>query len=103
MTDVEPGVPEFSSSGRSGRRNALPDIRGSSDTPGSSELSNELASSLTLSQDDPTKAGGKQPGNKNTENESPEIKKKEAHKQNLVPVSPDDKYKLIPEHILQVD
>uniref|UniRef100_A0A5F8GKC4 Uncharacterized protein n=1 Tax=Monodelphis domestica TaxID=13616 RepID=A0A5F8GKC4_MONDO len=41
MTDVEPGDPEFSSSGRSGRRNAIPDIRGSSDTPGPSEVSNE--------------------------------------------------------------
>lgn len=75
MTDVEPGDPEFSSSGRSGRRNAIPDIRGSSDTPGPSEVSNEPDSSLTLSQDDPTKTEGKHPGNKNMESRSPEIKK----------------------------
>lgn len=50
MTDVQPVVTDFSSSGRTGRRNALPDIRGSSPgSPGSSELPKKLEN-LSLSQ-----------------------------------------------------
>uniref|UniRef100_A0A4X2M9U3 cAMP-dependent protein kinase inhibitor beta n=1 Tax=Vombatus ursinus TaxID=29139 RepID=A0A4X2M9U3_VOMUR len=50
MTDVQPVVTDFSSSGRTGRRNALPDIRGSPGSPGSSELPKKLEN-LSLSQD----------------------------------------------------
>ncbi|XP_020842625.1 cAMP-dependent protein kinase inhibitor beta [Phascolarctos cinereus] len=81
MTDVQPVVTDFSSSGRTGRRNALPDIRGSPGSPGSSELPKKLEN-LSLSQDnaestvdhDPTNSGEKRPSNNNMENK-PEIKK----------------------------
>ncbi|CAL8316075.1 unnamed protein product [Lota lota] len=44
MTDVEPVVTDFASTGRTGRRNAIPDLLGSSAGPaGSAELSNKLA------------------------------------------------------------
>uniref|UniRef100_A0A8C5UNU7 cAMP-dependent protein kinase inhibitor n=1 Tax=Microcebus murinus TaxID=30608 RepID=A0A8C5UNU7_MICMU len=42
MTDVEPGVTNFASSARSGRRNALPDIQSSAATGGTSDLPNKL-------------------------------------------------------------
>ncbi|KAL0623883.1 cAMP-dependent protein kinase inhibitor beta, partial [Plecturocebus cupreus] len=38
MTDVEPGVTNFASSARAGRRNALPDIQSSGATGGTSDL-----------------------------------------------------------------
>lgn len=38
MTDVELGVDNFASSARAGRRNAIPDIQGSAETGGTSEL-----------------------------------------------------------------
>lgn len=43
MTDVEPVVTDFASSGRSGRRNALPDILGSPAGAGTSDLPHKLA------------------------------------------------------------
>ncbi|XP_058028852.1 cAMP-dependent protein kinase inhibitor beta [Ahaetulla prasina] len=43
MTDVEPVVTDFAASGRAGRRNALPDILGSSAGAGTSELPHKLA------------------------------------------------------------
>ncbi|XP_063166594.1 cAMP-dependent protein kinase inhibitor beta [Candoia aspera] len=43
MTDVEPVVTDFAASGRAGRRNALPDILGSSAGAGMSELPHKLA------------------------------------------------------------
>ncbi|XP_036623666.1 cAMP-dependent protein kinase inhibitor beta [Trichosurus vulpecula] len=74
MTDVQPVVTDFSSSGRTGRRNALPDIRGSSPgSPGSSELPKKLEN-LSLSQDDSTNSGEKRPGNNSVENK-PEMNK----------------------------
>ncbi|XP_008993216.1 cAMP-dependent protein kinase inhibitor beta isoform X9 [Callithrix jacchus] len=38
MTDVEPGVTNFASSARAGRRNALPDIQSLVATGGTSDL-----------------------------------------------------------------
>ncbi|XP_053448823.1 cAMP-dependent protein kinase inhibitor beta isoform X2 [Nycticebus coucang] len=38
MTDVESGVPNFASSTRAGRRNAVPDIQSSAATSGTSDL-----------------------------------------------------------------
>ncbi|KAM9000447.1 cAMP-dependent protein kinase inhibitor beta [Sarcophilus harrisii] len=82
MTDVEPVVTEFSSSGRTGRRNALPDIRESSDNPESPlELPQKLEN-LNLSQsnaentvaDDPANTEEKQPDQNDEENKS-EMKK----------------------------
>ncbi|XP_068933039.1 cAMP-dependent protein kinase inhibitor beta isoform X2 [Petaurus breviceps papuanus] len=73
MTDVQPVVTDFSSSERTGRRNALPDIRGSPGSPGLSELPKKLEN-LNLSQDDPTDSEEKRPGNNNVENK-PEMKK----------------------------
>ncbi|XP_043857896.1 cAMP-dependent protein kinase inhibitor beta [Dromiciops gliroides] len=70
MTDVQPVVTDFSSSGRAGRRNALPDIRGSPGSPGSSELPKKLEN-LNLSQDDPTTG---EAGKSNAEN-TPDVKK----------------------------
>lgn len=43
MTDVEPVVTDFAASGRAGRRNALPDILGSSAGAGTSDLPHKLA------------------------------------------------------------
>ncbi|KAG2468289.1 cAMP-dependent protein kinase inhibitor beta isoform X2 [Erpetoichthys calabaricus] len=43
MTDVEPVVTDFAASGRTGRRNALPDILGSPAGVGTSELPHKLA------------------------------------------------------------
>uniref|UniRef100_A0A8C0A1B3 cAMP-dependent protein kinase inhibitor beta n=2 Tax=Anatinae TaxID=2068716 RepID=A0A8C0A1B3_9AVES len=43
MTDVEPLVTDFAASGRSGRRNALPDILGSPAGAGTSDLPHKLA------------------------------------------------------------
>ncbi|CAI9571348.1 unnamed protein product [Staurois parvus] len=49
MTDVEPGVPDFAASGRSGRRNALPDILGSPAGAEATDLPQKLAE-LSVSQ-----------------------------------------------------
>ncbi|XP_051951972.1 cAMP-dependent protein kinase inhibitor beta-like [Xyrauchen texanus] len=43
MTDVEPVVSDFAATGRTGRRNALPDILGSTAGPGASDLPDKLA------------------------------------------------------------
>ncbi|XP_028809419.1 cAMP-dependent protein kinase inhibitor beta isoform X1 [Denticeps clupeoides] len=43
MTDVEPVVTDFASTGRTGRRNAMPDILGSTAGPGASELQQKLS------------------------------------------------------------
>ncbi|CAL8318183.1 unnamed protein product [Merluccius merluccius] len=44
MTDVEPVVTDFASTGRTGRRNAIPDLLGpSGGSAGSAELSSKLA------------------------------------------------------------
>ncbi|XP_029903331.1 cAMP-dependent protein kinase inhibitor beta isoform X2 [Myripristis murdjan] len=43
MTDVEPVVTDFTSTGRTGRRNAMPDILGSSAGAGAADLSGKLA------------------------------------------------------------
>ncbi|GCB62099.1 cAMP-dependent protein kinase inhibitor beta [Scyliorhinus torazame] len=51
MTDVEPGVTDFVSSGRAGRRNALPDILGSPTGANSSDLPHKLAE-LSISTDE---------------------------------------------------
>ncbi|KAM4771765.1 cAMP-dependent protein kinase inhibitor beta [Rhinophrynus dorsalis] len=57
MTDVEPGVTDFAASGRSGRRNALPDILGSPAGAETSDLPQKLAE-LSLSQDEGAGGGG---------------------------------------------
>ncbi|XP_078069831.1 cAMP-dependent protein kinase inhibitor beta [Mustelus asterias] len=51
MTDVEPGVTDFVSSGRAGRRNALPDILGSPTGANSADLPDKL-SELCISTDE---------------------------------------------------
>ncbi len=43
MTDVEPVVTDFEATGRTGRRNALPDILGSTAGPGAADLPDKLA------------------------------------------------------------
>lgn len=43
MTDVEPVVTDFAATGRTGRRNAMPDILGSNAGPGAADLPNKLA------------------------------------------------------------
>ncbi|XP_053314998.1 cAMP-dependent protein kinase inhibitor beta [Spea bombifrons] len=56
MTDVEPGVTDFASSGRAGRRNALPDILGSPAGAETADLPQKLAE-LSLSQDEGAEGG----------------------------------------------
>ncbi|XP_048841807.1 cAMP-dependent protein kinase inhibitor beta [Brienomyrus brachyistius] len=51
MTDVEPVVTDFAATGRTGRRNALPDILGSASGAGSSDLPEKLAE-LSVSEND---------------------------------------------------
>jgi len=43
MTDVEPVVSDFAATGRTGRRNALPDILGSTAGSGAADLPDKLA------------------------------------------------------------
>ncbi|KAI4873150.1 hypothetical protein NFI96_014567, partial [Prochilodus magdalenae] len=43
MTEVEPVVTDFAATGRTGRRNAMPDILGSTAGPGAADLPNKLA------------------------------------------------------------
>lgn len=50
MTDVEPVVTDFGSSGRTGRRNALPDILGAPTEASSSDLPQKLTE-LSLNTD----------------------------------------------------
>ncbi|KAM9317104.1 cAMP-dependent protein kinase inhibitor beta [Gastrophryne carolinensis] len=61
MTDVEAGVSDFASSGRSGRRNALPDILGSPAGAEASDLPQKLAA-LSVSQDEGAEGGGESSG-----------------------------------------
>ncbi|XP_060114664.1 cAMP-dependent protein kinase inhibitor beta [Heteronotia binoei] len=57
MTDVEPVITDFAASGRAGRRNALPDILGSSAAgAGTSELPLKLAE-LSMSEDEGAEGG----------------------------------------------
>lgn len=56
MTDVEPVVTDFAASGRAGRRNALPDILGSSAGAGTADLPHKLAE-LSMSEDDGAEGG----------------------------------------------
>ncbi|XP_053566753.1 cAMP-dependent protein kinase inhibitor beta [Bombina bombina] len=56
MTDVEPGVTDFASSGRAGRRNALPDILGSPAGTDTADLPQKLAE-LSMSQDEGAEVG----------------------------------------------
>ncbi|XP_077343143.1 cAMP-dependent protein kinase inhibitor beta [Lithobates pipiens] len=70
MTDVEPVVTDFAASGRSGRRNALPDILGSPAGAEATDLPQKLAE-LSVSQDDG--AGGGEPSGE-TPAETPEEK-----------------------------
>ncbi|XP_074043585.1 cAMP-dependent protein kinase inhibitor beta [Macrotis lagotis] len=72
MTDVQSVITEFSTSARTGRRNALPDIQNSSESSGSSELPKKLEN-LSLSQDASKKDEEKLLDNNNTEN-NPEMK-----------------------------
>ncbi|XP_030051388.1 cAMP-dependent protein kinase inhibitor beta [Microcaecilia unicolor] len=58
MTDVEPVATDFASSGRAGRRNALPDILGSPTEAETSELPPRLAE-LSLSKDGGAEGGEK--------------------------------------------
>ncbi|XP_073673182.1 cAMP-dependent protein kinase inhibitor beta [Garra rufa] len=51
MTDVEPVVTDFAATGRTGRRNALPDILGSTAGPGAGDLPDKLAE-LSVGDDD---------------------------------------------------
>lgn len=43
MTDVETVVTDFAATGRTGRRNAMPDILGSNAGPEAADLPNKLA------------------------------------------------------------
>ncbi|XP_042302091.1 cAMP-dependent protein kinase inhibitor beta [Sceloporus undulatus] len=56
MTDVEPVVTDFAASGRAGRRNALPDILGSSAGAGTSDLPHKLAE-LSMSEGEGAEGG----------------------------------------------
>ncbi|XP_077145574.1 cAMP-dependent protein kinase inhibitor beta-like [Ranitomeya variabilis] len=71
MTDVEPVVTDFAASGRSGRRNALPDILGSPAGGETSDLPQKLAE-LCVSQDEGAEEGGTTSGE--TPAETPEEK-----------------------------
>uniref|UniRef100_A0A4W4GHD6 Protein kinase (cAMP-dependent, catalytic) inhibitor beta n=1 Tax=Electrophorus electricus TaxID=8005 RepID=A0A4W4GHD6_ELEEL len=51
MTDVEPVVTDFAATGRTGRRNAMPDILGSTAGPGAADLPNKLAELSVGAQD----------------------------------------------------
>ncbi|XP_067874415.1 cAMP-dependent protein kinase inhibitor beta [Heterodontus francisci] len=56
MTDVEPVVTDFVSSGRTGRRNALPDILGSPTGANSADLPHKL-SELSIRTDEGAEEG----------------------------------------------
>ncbi|XP_035277838.1 cAMP-dependent protein kinase inhibitor beta isoform X2 [Anguilla rostrata] len=57
MTDVEPVVTDFAATGRTGRRNALPDILGSTAGAGTADLPDKLAQ-LSVSDDSEQGAEG---------------------------------------------
>uniref|UniRef100_A0A803T9D6 cAMP-dependent protein kinase inhibitor beta n=1 Tax=Anolis carolinensis TaxID=28377 RepID=A0A803T9D6_ANOCA len=67
MTDVEPVVTDFAASGRAGRRNALPDILGSSAGAGTSDLPHKLAE---LSMSEEASSSGTTMENQETEGKS---------------------------------
>ncbi|KAM6460421.1 cAMP-dependent protein kinase inhibitor beta isoform 1-T4 [Liasis olivaceus] len=71
MTDVEPVVTDFAASGRAGRRNALPDILGSSAGAGTSELPHKLAE---LSMSEGAKGGEASSSDTTMENQEMEEK-----------------------------
>ncbi|XP_062406726.1 cAMP-dependent protein kinase inhibitor beta [Sardina pilchardus] len=50
MTDVEPVVTDFAATGRTGRRNAMPDILGANTGDGATDLQEKLAE-LSVSDD----------------------------------------------------
>nr|XP_014340739.1 PREDICTED: cAMP-dependent protein kinase inhibitor beta [Latimeria chalumnae]XP_014340740.1 PREDICTED: cAMP-dependent protein kinase inhibitor beta [Latimeria chalumnae]XP_014340741.1 PREDICTED: cAMP-dependent protein kinase inhibitor beta [Latimeria chalumnae]XP_014340742.1 PREDICTED: cAMP-dependent protein kinase inhibitor beta [Latimeria chalumnae]XP_014340744.1 PREDICTED: cAMP-dependent protein kinase inhibitor beta [Latimeria chalumnae]XP_014340745.1 PREDICTED: cAMP-dependent protein k len=57
MTDVEPVITDFAATGRTGRRNALPDILGSPAGDGTSDLPHKL-SELSVTSDEGAEGGG---------------------------------------------
>ncbi|XP_062981800.1 cAMP-dependent protein kinase inhibitor beta [Elgaria multicarinata webbii] len=73
MTDVEPVVTDFAASGRAGRRNALPDILGSSSAAGTSDLPHKLAE-LSMSEDEGAEGGGTSSSDTTMENQETEGK-----------------------------
>uniref|UniRef100_A0A8D0C4S5 cAMP-dependent protein kinase inhibitor beta n=1 Tax=Salvator merianae TaxID=96440 RepID=A0A8D0C4S5_SALMN len=74
MTDVEPVVTDFAASGRAGRRNALPDILGSSaGAAGTSELPHKLAE-LSMSEDEGAEGGEASSSDTAMENQEAEAK-----------------------------
>ncbi|KAG7460994.1 cAMP-dependent protein kinase inhibitor beta [Megalops cyprinoides] len=72
MTDVEPVVSDFAATGRTGRRNALPDILGSTAGAGTSDLPDKLAE-LSVSDDGDQSGEGSSSAEAST---SPEDKEK---------------------------
>ncbi|XP_053139893.1 cAMP-dependent protein kinase inhibitor beta [Hemicordylus capensis] len=73
MTDVEPVVTDFAASGRAGRRNALPDILGSSAGAGTSDLPHKLAE-LSMSEDEGAEGGEASSSDTTMENQEAEGK-----------------------------
>ncbi|KAH0622270.1 hypothetical protein JD844_024426 [Phrynosoma platyrhinos] len=73
MTDVEPVVTDFAASGRAGRRNALPDILGSSAGAGTSDLPHKLAE-LSMSEGEGAEGGEASSSNTTMENQETEGK-----------------------------
>ncbi|KAA0708374.1 cAMP-dependent protein kinase inhibitor alpha [Triplophysa tibetana] len=74
MTDVEPVVSDFAATGRTGRRNALPDILGSTAGRGSDDLPNKLAE---LSVGDDGEQGGESSSSSDPPKETTEEQKGE--------------------------
>lgn len=74
MTDVEPVVSDFAATGRTGRRNALPDILGSTAGPGAGDLPNKLAE---LSVGDDGEQGGESSSSADSPKETTEEPKGE--------------------------
>ncbi|XP_008118317.1 cAMP-dependent protein kinase inhibitor beta isoform X3 [Anolis carolinensis] len=73
MTDVEPVVTDFAASGRAGRRNALPDILGSSAGAGTSDLPHKLAE-LSMSEAEGAEGGEASSSGTTMENQETEGK-----------------------------
>ncbi|XP_056620703.1 cAMP-dependent protein kinase inhibitor beta [Triplophysa dalaica] len=74
MTDVEPVVSDFAATGRTGRRNALPDILGSTAGRGDDDLPNKLAE---LSVGDDGEQGGESSSSSDPPKETTEEQKGE--------------------------
>lgn len=74
MTDVEPVVSDFAATGRTGRRNALPDILGSTAGSGATDLPNKLAE---LSVGDDGEQGGESSSSSDPPKETTEEQKGE--------------------------